>query len=72
MISSFLTERVLQKHECSSLQFLAVDLLVGDPSKAKTKLCWAATTTLDEMICEVVASDLDRMVKEASRKVRHG
>ncbi len=49
-----------------------VDLLVGDPSKAKTKLGWTATTTLDEMIHEMVASDLARMDREADRKDRNG
>lgn len=35
-----------------------VDLLVGDPSKAKEKLGWESTTTLDELISEMVAEDL--------------
>ena len=36
-----------------------VDLLVGDASKAKRVLGWEATTTLEEMCAEMVASDLD-------------
>lgn len=35
-----------------------VDLLLGDPAKAKEKLGWAATTTLEEMITEMVQSDI--------------
>ncbi len=35
-----------------------VDLLLGDPTKAKEKLGWTATTTLEEMITEMVESDI--------------
>ncbi|SDC31569.1 GDPmannose 4,6-dehydratase [Belnapia rosea] len=37
-----------------------VDVLLGDPSKAKEKLGWAPTTTLEEMIREMVEADLFR------------
>ena len=43
-----------------------VDLLIGDPSKAKEKLGWQHTTTLDEMVREMVASDLAEMRREHS------
>lgn len=36
-----------------------VDLLVGDPSKAKAKLGWESTTTLDQLIAEMVAEDIN-------------
>ena len=49
-----------------------VDLLIGDPTKAKTKLGWEPKITLDEMVAEMVASDLERMGKEADRKERDG
>lgn len=49
-----------------------VDLLIGDPSKAKEKLGWTATCTLDEMVREMVESDLEEVVREADRKERHG
>ena len=49
-----------------------VDLLIGDPSKAKEKLDWTATCTLDEMVREMVESDLEEVAKEANRKDRHG
>ena len=35
-----------------------VETLLGDPTKAKTKLGWQPTTTLDEMIKEMVDTDL--------------
>lgn len=37
-----------------------VETLLGDPSKAKEKLGWVPTTTLHEMIEEMVAVDLDQ------------
>jgi GDPmannose 4,6-dehydratase len=39
--------------------------LLGDPTKAKDKLGWVPETTLDEMIQEMVASDL----REAQKHV---
>jgi hypothetical protein len=35
-----------------------VETLLGDPTKAKTKLGWQPTTTLDEMIEEMIDTDL--------------
>lgn len=37
-----------------------VDVLLGDPAKAKAKLGWEATTSLEEMIVEMVEADLAR------------
>ncbi len=37
-----------------------VDVLLGDPSKAKAKLDWQAEVTLEEMIVEMVEADLAR------------
>jgi GDPmannose 4,6-dehydratase len=37
-----------------------VDVLVGNPAKAKAKLGWEATTSLEEMIAEMVEADLTR------------
>jgi GDPmannose 4,6-dehydratase len=34
-----------------------VETLLGDPSKAKRKLGWEATTTLEQMVQEMVAED---------------
>jgi GDPmannose 4,6-dehydratase len=38
-----------------------VDLLMGDPSKAREKLDWSATTPLDALINEMVEADLRRL-----------
>lgn len=38
-----------------------VDILLGNPAKAKAKLGWEATTTLEEMIVEMVEADLKRI-----------
>jgi GDPmannose 4,6-dehydratase len=39
-----------------------VDLLIGDPSKAKEKLGWQPRTSLEELVQIMVAADLDRTV----------
>lgn len=40
-----------------------VDILLGNPKKAKEKLGWEATITLEEMICEMVDADISRLSK---------
>jgi GDPmannose 4,6-dehydratase len=40
-----------------------VDVLLGNPAKAKHVLGWEATTTLEEMIIEMVEADLKRLQK---------
>jgi GDPmannose 4,6-dehydratase len=45
-----------------------VDLLLGDPTKARTKLGWAATSTLDDLVAEMMQSDLIEMEKAARAK----
>ncbi len=47
-----------------------VDLLLGDPSKAKAKLGWAAKTTFDELVTEMVESDLKLIERESWRNDR--
>lgn len=49
-----------------------VDILVGDSTKARDLLGWEPKITLDELIDEMVASDLEVVAKEAGRKNRHG
>ena len=49
-----------------------VDLLIGDPTKAREKLDWSATITLDQMVSEMVQSDLGVVQREQDRKDRHG
>lgn len=38
-----------------------VDLLLGDPTKAKENLGWSPRISLDEMICEMVDADVMRL-----------
>ena len=49
-----------------------VDLLHGDPSKARAKLGWQHTTSFNEMIEEMVQSDLKLIPTEKERRDRHG
>ena len=45
-----------------------VDTLLGDPSKAHEKLGWTPTTTLEELVAEMVAADEEEAKKEAYLK----
>ena len=42
-----------------------VETLLGDPSKAHDKLGWSPSTTLEELVSEMVLSDLQEARKEA-------
>jgi GDPmannose 4,6-dehydratase len=44
-----------------------VDLLIGDASKARAKLGWAPRKTFDELVTDMVASDLELFKQEAGR-----
>lgn len=48
-----------------------VDTLLGDPTNAKVKLGWVPEVTLDQMIAEMIANDLDEAKKHALLQ-RHG
>ncbi|MEO8118510.1 MAG: GDP-mannose 4,6-dehydratase [Rhodoferax sp.] len=48
-----------------------VETLLGDPAKAKAELGWVPEITLDEMVAEMVAFDLDRAKRHALLK-QHG
>ena len=48
-----------------------VETLLGDPAKAKQKLGWVPEITLDEMIVEMVANDLDQAKQHVLLK-KHG
>ena len=41
-----------------------MDLLIGDASKAKKKLGWVPELSLDELVKDMVQSDLKLMQKE--------
>ena len=49
-----------------------VDLLIGDPAKARERLGWEHKTSLAEMVSEMVRSDLEVVQNERDRKDRHG
>ena len=42
-----------------------VETLLGDPTKAQEKLGWTPTTTLEELVAEMVATDKEEAAKEA-------
>jgi GDPmannose 4,6-dehydratase len=42
-----------------------VETLLGDPTRAKEKLGWTPTTTLEELVAEMVAADKQEAAKEA-------
>jgi len=43
-----------------------VETLLGDPTKAHAKLGWTPTTTLEQLVAEMVAADKDEAAKEAT------
>lgn len=45
-----------------------VETLLGDPTKAKERLGWVPKITLDEMISEMIANDLDKARQHAFLK----
>ena len=45
-----------------------VQTLLGDPTKAKEKLGWTPTTTLEELVAEMIATDQEEAKKEAYLK----
>jgi GDPmannose 4,6-dehydratase len=48
-----------------------VETLLGDPTKAKEKLGWVPEITIDQMIVEMVANDLDQ-AKQHALLHKHG
>jgi len=53
-----------------NLQPGEVATLLGDPTKAKEKLGWAPTTTLEELVAEMVATDVEEAKKEAYLRLK--
>lgn len=47
-----------------------VETLLGDPTKAKEKLGWTPTTTLEELVAEMVEADKEEAKKEAYLKLK--
>jgi GDPmannose 4,6-dehydratase len=52
------TNRILVRVDPDYFRPTEVDLLIGNPAKARQKLGWCSTTTLQEMVAEMVAHDL--------------
>jgi len=48
-----------------------VDKLLGDPTKAREKLGWEAATPFDNLVSEMVVSDMAAVRDETARKNRH-
>src|SRR5262249_10124493 len=44
-----------------------VDLLIGDPSKARSKLGWQHKVSFEQLVAEMVAADLKTVAGETSR-----
>ncbi|MFM7267362.1 MAG: GDP-mannose 4,6-dehydratase, partial [Cyanobium sp.] len=42
-----------------------VETLLGDPTRAREKLGWTPTTTLEELVAEMVQADREEAAKEA-------
>lgn len=51
-------DRVLVKIDPRYFRPTEVDLLLGDPTKAKTKLGWTSSTPFDTLVKEMVESDI--------------
>ena len=49
-----------------------VELLLGDPAKARRVLGWQHTTPFAELVAEMVASDLEVVAQEKKRQNREG
>ena len=47
-----------------------VETLLGDPTRAKEKLGWTPTTTLEELVAEMVEADREDAKKEAYLKLK--
>ncbi len=46
-----------------------VDVLIGDPSKARSKLGWQHKVSFDDLVAEMVAADLEAVAGETSRRL---
>ena len=49
-----------------------VEQLLADPTKAREKLGWTATTTFQELVAEMVEADLKDVTSDNGRRDRHG
>lgn len=49
-----------------------VDLLLGDPTKAREQLGWSHTVTFPGLVADMVQSDLQNVMRETGRNDRYG
>ena len=59
------TGRVLVRVDPEYFRPTEVDLLVGNPAKARARLGWTHTVTLPDLVAEMVAHDLAALRGEA-------
>jgi GDPmannose 4,6-dehydratase len=64
------TGDVLVKIDARYFRPTEVDLLLGDPTKARTRLGWSHKTSFKELVTEMVASDLKAVERELWRADR--
>ena len=62
------TEAVVVRIDPRYFRPAEVETLLGDPSKAKEKLGWTPSTTLEELVAEMVIADVEEAKKEAYLK----
>jgi GDPmannose 4,6-dehydratase len=62
------TGKLLVKIDPRYFRPTEVELLIGDPRKAKELLGWEATTTLAELVSEMVREDLKTVAHEAASR----
>jgi GDPmannose 4,6-dehydratase len=64
------TGRTLVEIDSRYFRPTEVDILCGDPSKARTKLGWSHKVSFDALVREMVDSDLDTVRRESVRRNR--
>ena len=61
------SNRVLVRVDPRYFRPTEVDFLIGDASKARSKLGWKHRVTFEQLVAEMVASDLKSLAEEGSR-----
>jgi GDPmannose 4,6-dehydratase len=64
------TGRTLVKVDPRYFRPTEVDLLLGDPSKARRRLGWRHKIAFDQLVAEMVAADLRTVAEESARVTR--
>lgn len=59
------TGRILVEVDPRYFRPTEVDLLIGDPSKARSRLGWEASTSFSDLVAEMVAADLKLVSQES-------